>query len=116
MILKNTLITLKDLPKVSLNQWYAGNHWTKRKKMKDTYKILVKSQFKHVFSKDKKYDVSYDFNFIKRPLDASNCVSMVKMIEDILFEGDGYKTVKKISITSNKHSSDIVIVKVKELG
>ncbi len=109
------LIILKDLPKVSLNQWYSGGHWTKRKKLKDTYKILVKSQFKQVFSKDKQYEVTYNFEFDKRPLDASNCVAMVKMIEDIIFEDDSYKIVKGIVITSEKGNSNIVLIKIKEL-
>lgn len=109
------LIILKDLPKVSLNQWYAGTHWTKRKKLKDTYKILVKSQFKGVFSNDKQYIVSYNFTFISRPLDASNCVAMVKMIEDIIFESDGYKIVRKLEISSDKGKENIVTIKIKEL-
>ena len=29
-----------DLPKVSLNKFYAGCHWTKRKQLKDAYKLL----------------------------------------------------------------------------
>jgi hypothetical protein len=41
-------IILKDLPKISLNKWYAGMHWTKRKKIKDNYTLIVKSQFKDV--------------------------------------------------------------------
>ena len=111
----DSIVILKDLPKVSLNKWYAGGHWTKRKKLKDSYKILVKSQFKHVFSKDKQYEVSYNFEFDKRPLDASNCVAMVKLIEDIIFEDDSYKIVKGISITSDKGKNNIVIIKIKEL-
>ena len=39
-------ITLKGLPKISLNKWYAGTHWTKRKKIKDEYKKIIKNQFK----------------------------------------------------------------------
>ena len=35
----------------------------KRKKDKDTYKLIVKSQFKDVLSKDKVHKVSYDFRF-----------------------------------------------------
>ena len=111
----DTLIILKDLPKVSLNKWYAGDHWTKRKKLKDSYKLLVKSQFNHVLSKDKQYEVTYNFEFNKRPLDASNCVAMVKLIEDIIFEDDNYKIVKGITITSDKGKKDIVLIKIKEL-
>lgn len=108
-------IKLEGLPKVSLNKWYAGTHWTSRKKLKDTYTLIIKSQFKDVLSKEKQYEVKYDFNFSKRPLDASNCVAMVKMIEDVIFEDDSYKIVKKIIITSNKSKEDNVIIKIKEL-
>ena len=41
-------IILKDLPKVSLNVWYSSKHWSFRKKLKDNYTLLVKSQFKNV--------------------------------------------------------------------
>ena len=51
------IVKLEDLPKISLNAWYSGNHWTKRKKMKDSYKTIVKSQFKDVLPKDKEYKV-----------------------------------------------------------
>ena len=108
-------IKLEGLPKVSLNKWYAGTHWTSRKKLKDTYTLIIKSQFKDVLSKEKQYEVKYDFNFNKRPLDASNCVAMVKMIEDVIFEDDSYKIVKKIIITSNKSKEENVIIKIKEL-
>ena len=108
-------IKLQGLPKVSLNKWYAGTHWTSRKKLKDTYTLIIKSQFKDVLSKEKQYEVKYDFNFNKRPLDASNCVAMVKMIEDVIFEDDSYKIVKKIIITSNKSKEENVIIKIKEL-
>ena len=106
------LILLKDLPKISLNKWYAGMHWTKRKKMKDNYTQIVNSQFYKVLSKDKTYQVEYHFTFKSRPLDASNCVAMVKMIEDIIFETDSYKVVTSLVITSRKGNSDIVEIKI----
>lgn len=105
-------IVLKDLPKISLNKWYAGMHWTKRKKIKDNYTMLVKSQHKQVFSRTKTYRVEYHFTFKSRPLDASNCVAMVKMIEDILFETDSYKVVTGLAITSRKGDHDQVEIKI----
>ena len=106
------VILLKDLPKISLNKWYAGMHWTKRKKIKDNYTHIVSSQFSKVLSKDKTYQVEYHFTFKSRPLDASNCVAMVKMIEDIIFETDSYKVVTSLVITSIKGNSDIVEIKI----
>jgi len=101
-------IILKDLPKVSLNAWYGGGHWSKRKKLKDNYTLIVKSQFKQVLPASKSYNTEYHFTFKSRPLDASNCVAMVKLIEDIIFENDGYKIIKSILVTSNKGAEDIV--------
>ena len=106
------LIVLNDLPKVSLNTWYAGTHWTKRKKLKDTYTLLVKSQFKKVYSKLNSYETEYIFYFKSRPLDASNCIAMAKMIEDIIFEDDNYKVVTKLSMESRKSDVDRVELKV----
>ena len=105
-------IILKDLPKVSLNVWYSSKHWSFRKKLKDNYTLLVKSQFKDVLPASNSYDTEYHFTFKSRPLDASNCVAMVKMIEDIIFESDGYKVIKSILITSSKGAEDIVEIKI----
>ena len=105
-------IILKDLPKVSLNVWYSSKHWSFRKKLKDNYTLLVKSQFKEVLPASESYDTEYHFTFKSRPLDASNCVAMVKMIEDIIFESDGYKVIKSILITSSKGDQDQVEIKI----
>lgn len=109
-------ITLIGLPKTSLNKFYAGMHWTKRKHIKDNYTLLVKSQFKHVFSKDSQYEVDYMFCFKNKPLDASNTIGMVKLIEDIIFEDDKYNIILKISISSGKsQSEDYVVITVNEI-
>jgi len=100
------------LPKISLNDWYAGCHWTKRKAIKDKYYWIIKSQFKEVLSKERSYQVDYTFYFKLRPLDASNTIAMVKMIEDIIFEDDNYKIVTQITISSKKGDEDIVIINI----
>ena len=105
-------IILKDLPKVSLNVWYSSKHWSFRKKLKDNYTLIVKSQFKEVLPASSSYDTEYHFTFKLRPLDASNCVAMVKMVEDIIFESDGYKVIKSILITSSKGAEDMVEIKI----
>ena len=105
-------IILKDLPKVSLNVWYSSKHWSFRKKLKDNYTLIVKSQFKEVLPASNSYDTEYHFTFNSRPLDASNCVAMVKMIGDIIFESDGYKVIKSILITSTKGAEDVVEIKI----
>lgn len=105
-------ILLKGLPKISLNKWYAGTHWTKRKEIKDIYKLIVRNQFKEVLSKDNSYHVSYYFCFKKKPLDASNCSAMVKLIEDVIFEDDSFKIVESITIQSVHGNSDFVEIEV----
>ena len=104
-------IILYDLPKVSLNKWYAGMHWTKRKKLKDNYTLLVRSQFSQQLPPNS-YNTEYHFTFKSRPLDASNCVAMVKMVEDIIFESDSYKVVKSLLITSKKGTRDMLKIKI----
>lgn len=99
-------IIINDLPKISLNKWYSGQHWTKRKKMKDNYKFIINNQHAGQLLKSNQYDVEYNFHFKSRPLDASNCVAMVKLVEDILFEDDKWDIVKSLRITSNKSDEE----------
>jgi hypothetical protein len=107
-------VELKGLPKISLNQWYAGGHWTKRTKIKSDYIYIIKSQFKGQFKKDKQYEVEYRFCFKNNPLDASNCVAMVKLIEDIIFEDDKHDIIKSIKISSEKGKDDLVQIEIIE--
>ncbi len=90
-------------------------HWTTRKKLVDDFHYIVKSQFKHVLSKDNTYEVDYLFEFKKSPLDASNCVAMCKIIEDVIFEDDTYKIIRKITIQSRKGEEDCVHIKIEQL-
>lgn len=110
-----TEIILHDLPKLSLNSIYSGIHWAKRKKHKDNYYKIIKSQFNNVFTKDNFYSVDYEFNFSKKPLDVSNTVFMLKMIEDVIFEDDTYRVVKELNIKSKKAKIDFVKITVKQL-
>lgn len=105
-------IIIDNLPKISLNQWYAGNHWTKRTQIKELYKWAIKAATKIQFSKHDTYHVTYDFEFKSRPLDASNCVAMVKMIEDCLFEDDKYDIVLSVKMTSRKSKQDRVTITI----
>lgn len=86
-----------------MNKWYAGTHWTARKKIKDAYKKLIKHKVE-----DGEYDVEYTFYFKSRPLDATNTIAMAKMIEDIIFENDSYKKIKSVTLKSRKSKNDYV--------
>ena len=107
------MITLRGLQKISLNDWYAGKHWTKRKNVKDIYKAILRP-YKDSFNKIGKYDVEYTFYFASMPLDASNCVAMAKMIEDVLFESDSFKIVRSVTYRSRKDSDQRVEINVRE--
>lgn len=106
-------IYIKDLPKISLNAWYAGSHWSKRTRIKNNYKILVRQATKLKFKNP--CNCEYHFTFKSNPLDASNTVAMVKMIEDCLFENDGYKIVKSIKLTSCKGNDNSVKIIINEI-
>lgn len=106
-------IILDNLPKISLNKFYSGQHWSKRTQIKNLYKYSIKAQTKIVFSKHDTYECEYIFEFKSKPLDASNCVGMLKMIEDCLFEDDKYNIVKSIKISSVKSDKDRVTIIIK---
>jgi len=108
-------VILKDLPKLSLNQIYAGKHWTKRNKDKNTYKSIIQSQFNSVFSANQVYSVAYEFHFKNKPFDTSNTVYMLKMIEDVIFKEDTYKIIPELIIKSKKAKEDFVLIKVTTL-
>lgn len=110
------IIELINLPKLSLNKWYASAHWTERKRIKDVYKVIIKSQFRKVFPKDKVYVCKYVFIFKSRPLDSSNCVAMLKLIEDIIFEDDSYKIIPQLTMESKKGKEEKVIVEITEIN
>jgi hypothetical protein len=109
-------IVLVNPPKVSLNEWYAGSHWSERKKLKDSYEWLI-----YAACKNEKYTkpcyVEYNFKWGKtRALDPSNCVAMIKLIEDCLFPKDSPEIIKKMTIISQKDKTqkrdDIVEVSI----
>jgi hypothetical protein len=104
-----------DLPKISLNEWYSGKHWSERVNIKNSYRWLIKSKVKTKLPKNKKYQVDYEFHFEKNPLDASNTVAMIKLIEDSMFENDAWNVIIKLSSMSVKDKSSFVIVNVTEL-
>lgn len=105
-------ITLKDLPKISLNDWYSGGHWRERKKIKDTYTIIVRNQCTKVFPEDNKYNIVYTFYFNSHPLDSTNCVAMAKMIEDIIFKDDKHDIVLSTTLRSRKDKDERVEIEI----
>jgi hypothetical protein len=100
-------IIIKDLPKVSSNKIYAGTHWTKRNKLKESYLWITKGPFSKLKPVESLCDLTFEFYFVKNALDSSNCGYMAKMLEDCLVEckilqGDTIKHVRKITLQSLK--------------
>lgn len=100
-----------DLPKISLNEWYAGSHWSVRKKLKDKYKALVYKETK--YKETKPCECEYIFEFVSHPLDCTNCVAMAKMIEDIILPKDDISIVKSVKLTSLKGTENKVTLLIR---
>lgn len=77
-------IPLRGL-KVSTNKIYAGEHWNKRKQLKDSL-ISVAGYFCRPVQKVESYpvEISYRFIFGTRALDTLNCAYMAKCFEDAI--------------------------------
>lgn len=94
------------IPRMSLNDWYAGEHWSKRQAYKDQVQALLIAQkapkLSGVFRQ-----IEYEFAFKNRPLDVDNCVAMEKVITDCIFEKDDWKHIKaKNTIVRKSDSSN----------
>jgi len=50
-----------------------------------------------------------------QPLDASNTIAQVKLVEDIIFEDDRWDIIEKIEISSRKADKDYIRIVVTEL-
>lgn len=108
-------IILRGLPKISLNKFYSGIHWSKRMKVKNEFGLIIKSQHKGVFGKKLSYTVIYYFYFKSRPLDTDNCSAMIKLINDWLFEDDTYLIIPTIVIHSILDKDERVEIIVKKI-
>lgn len=89
-------LIFNNMPKVSLNQWYSGQHWKKRKEIKDRYAKFIESVHPEKYTEY--CDTTYIFEWKTRSLDPSNCMAMIKLIEDSLFPKDSYKIIRWINI------------------
>ncbi|MFA6570774.1 MAG: hypothetical protein WCT77_06000 [Bacteroidota bacterium] len=109
--LNDVKIVYCDLPKISLNKWYAGTHWTQRDKLKQQYKRIIKQE-----SVKFPIIVTYKFYFKSRPLDADNCIAMIKLITDCAFTNDTNKMIAIGGIYSYKSTNkqDYVEIFIKE--
>lgn len=104
--------TFYDLPKISLNKWYAGIHWSERSKVKNKYHEAVPTLTNVHYP----VEVDYDFYFKGNPLDSTNAVAMCKLIEDVLFDkNDAWDKIWIGHVRCFKGDRDTVIVTVRNL-
>ena len=106
------VFTFYDLPKVSLNAWYASTHWKQRDKVKQQYKKLIPTLTNIHFP----IEISFQFYFKSHPLDADNCVAMIKLCVDSLLDGvDGWDKFWIGGIRSYKGTENKVVVSIKNM-
>ena len=100
---------------VSLNKWYAGEHWSKRNTMKQEWKMFLLSLFRNhpkiVFDK---FDITIRHN---TRLDNDNMIPVVKFSCDFLKEfkyvtDDTKKYFRKLTIEADESlkKDEIVLV------
>lgn len=107
---------------VSSNEFYSNKlHWSRRKRIKDDYHILVKAET----TKIKKVEpitfpvmLRIDYFFKTRMFDVSNCSIMTKMIEDSLvkseiLQDDTPKWVPEIRSTCQRSDTDFNWVSIR---
>ena len=107
---------------VSSNEFYSNKlHWSRRKRIKDDYHVLVKAET----TKIKKVEtitfpimLRIDYFFKTRMYDVSNCSIMTKMIEDSLvkskiLQDDSPKWVPEIRSTCQRSDTDFNWVSIR---
>lgn len=104
--------------KVSTNKIYESKHWGVRDKLKNefiNYYFNLLNKFTPVINYPIK--ITYDFYFVRNPLDTLNCCYMAKMMEDIMVKlgvivDDSPKYVKQSVITSSKSNINQVRITI----
>ena len=99
------IIEINNLTKLSFNK-YNHLHWTKKKRFKDTLRLLVYDTTKETFKGG--YSLNFDFYFVGRRLDTVNVFHYCKIIEDKLFQED--KENRQICVKVNKGSENKCIL------
>lgn len=103
-------IEIKDIPKLSFNK-YNHLHWTKKKRFKDTLRLLVYNATKKTFKGG--YTLDFTFYFVGRRLDRVNVFHYAKIFEDALFEQD--KDNGWIKVDTKKGNENKCIIKLNKL-
>lgn len=102
---KEIVLTLGKVP--SLNSFYAGSHWTKRKKAKDAALETIKSQLG--FNQGAPYNSFRVRAYVRYRYDLDNSIIAVK------FTSDALKTLGWIKDDSPKYFRHLVLVWKEEI-
>lgn len=98
----------------SLNRYYAGKHWAKRKKDAEYWHRLTEANTQGLSMLDKPFILTFYFN---DGLDISNHAVIAKMIEDGLkgriIQDDNRKWVKGHEYYF--HDKDYILVEIREV-
>ena len=97
---KEIVLTLGKVP--SLNSFYAGSHWTKRKKAKDAALEAIKGQLGH--NKGAAYNSFRVTAYVRYRYDLDNSIIAVK------FTSDALKTLGWIKDDSPKYFRHLLLV------
>ena len=97
---KEIVLTLGKVP--SLNSFYAGSHWTKRKKAKDAALETIKGQLGH--NKGATYNSFRVTAYVRYRYDLDNSIIAVK------FTSDALKTLGWIKDDSPKYFRRLLLV------
>lgn len=66
---------------ISLNAWYSSKHWTHRNKQKEDWHKFFHQFLTLPYPYFEQYDITLECN---SRLDPSNCITMIKLLEDTL--------------------------------
>jgi len=105
----------------SLNDLYSGQHWSKRKKVRDEWHERVAMLAPDVTVTDYPVSVECEVRFSdgRAQYDTDNCIVACKLITDGLEEagvlaGDAPKHVQSVTLRSVRHDADpLVIYRIK---
>jgi len=101
-------VEIKHVEKVSFNT-YNNWHWGRKKKFKDSLRLLTKSATKLKLKGG--YELKFTFYFKGRKLDSVNTFHYCKIIEDTIFDQDNEN--RRISTIALKGKENKVLLEIK---
>jgi hypothetical protein len=102
----------------TLNKWYEGGHWSKRKKLKDYYRAMFLPYFKdkQICISEFEAELSYNYN-----ADVDNVITLLKIFIDNMrdfgiIDNDNTKIFKSLQIRYDSNlAKRSFLIKIKGL-